>query len=556
MGASALGSSRPTESRAGTRTHAGHARRRWSWIAATLVVVLVAVVLEVRHVIDRAEPILRARVIETLSARFKTKVELEDLDVSVIHGLEVSGKGLKIFGPIDTDPSVPGVQPLISLAEFHFHTGWLSLFHTPMHVETAHLVGLTLNIPPKEDRARFVQMRPTAKQKISITVGMFVCDDTNLLVNTHKPGKAPLDFRISHLVMRALGSGQPLRFEATLVNPVPVGNIHSGGDFGPFREDNPGMTPVSGAYSFTQANLGTLKGISGVLSSTGKYRGVLGRLEVDGATDTPDFSLARSGHRISLHTDFHAIVDGTDGDTYLEPVKAQFLHSSFIARGKVVRVKNPHGHEIDLDIAMDHAFIQDLLQLGVKTQPPLMNGRVEMKTKMNLSPGPEDIADRLQLDGNFKIPSGLFTNEKIQNRIDSLSLRSQGEPRLAKEHAEVGLRSDLEGKFRLDHGLFTFSNLQFVVPGTNADLAGVYSLDGQTFDFHGKLKFAAKLSHMTTGWKSILLKPVDPFFQKDGAGTEVPFKVTGTRSAPHFSLDFHHSKAQARESSAIPSSAH
>jgi hypothetical protein len=527
---------------------------RWPWIVPILIVVLVAAILEVRHVIARAEPILRTRVIETLSARFKTKVELQGLDVSVIHGLEVSGKGLKIFGPIDTDPSVPGVQPLISLVEFHFHTGWLSLFHTPMHIDTAHLVGLTLNIPPREDRTRFVQMRPTAKQKISITVGTFICDDTHLFINTHKPGKLPLDFRISQLVMKAIGSGQPLRFEARLVNPVPVGNIDSGGKFGPFREDNPGMTPVSGSYSFTHADLGTLKGISGMLSSTGKYRGALDRLEVDGATDTPDFSLARSGHRVSLHTDFHAIVDGTDGDTYLDPVKAQFLHSSFTARGKVVRVKNPHGHEIDLNIVMDHALIQDLLQLGVKTEPTVMSGPVEMKTQMNLSPGPQDIADRLRLDGNFEIPSGLFANEKIQNRIDSLSLRSEGEPRRAAEHAEVGVRSELQGRFRLVRGLFTFSDLHFAVPGTNADLAGVYSLDGQTFDFHGKLKFAAKLSHMTTGWKSILLKPVDPFFQKDGAGAEIPFKVTGTRSAPHFGLDFHHSKAQAVEASPIPSS--
>jgi hypothetical protein len=40
-----------------------------------------------------------------------------------------------------------------------------------------------------------------------------------------------------------------------------------------------------------------------------------------------------------------------------------------------------------------------------------------------------------------------------------------------------------------------------------------------------------------TGWKSVLLKPVDPFFHKNGAGTEVAIKVTGTQSEPHFGLD-------------------
>jgi hypothetical protein len=50
----------------------------------------------------------------------------------------------------------------------------------------------------------------------------------------------------------------------------------------------------------------------------------------------------------------------------------------------------------------------------------------------------------------------------------------------------------------------------------------------------------AKLSQMTTGWKSLLLKPVDPFFSKHGAGTEIPFKITGTRDEPHFGTDFGH----------------
>ena len=71
-------------------------------------------------------------------------------------------------------------------------------------------------------------------------------------------------------------------------------------------------------------------------------------------------------------------------------------------------------------------------------------------------------------------------------------------------------------------------------------MTGDYSLDGRKFDFHGTARLDAKLSQMTTGWKSILLKPVDPFFSKDGAGTEVPIKVTGTESEPRFGLDFHH----------------
>jgi hypothetical protein len=532
-------------------------RRRWPWIVGFLALLASALTLEARHFLSDAQPILRARVIESLSARFKTKVELADLDVSIADGLNVSGKGLKIFGPTDPNPTEAGVQPLISLQEFQFQTGLLNLFRSPMHVDTVHVKGMVLNIPPKEDRRQLDSMgEPGKKMKMTITVDKFDCEDTQLIINTRKPGKAPLDFEISHLNMKEIGPGQPLYFEATLVNPKPVGNIKSDGTFGPFREDSPRETPVAGDYSFTHADLGTLKGISGILSSTGKYHGALGKIEVTGATDTPDFRVNISGHPVALHTDFHAIVDGTDGDTYLDPVKARFLHSSLTAQGKVVRVQNPPGHDIELNVVLDRARIEDLLQLGVKTDPPVMSGVVQMKTKMSLEPGPADVANRLKLDGTFKIPAGLFSNQKIQDRLDSLSLRSQGQPRLAQEHAEVGVPSEIDGSFDLADGLFTFPLLQFSVPGTHASVAGQYSLDGDTFDFHGKLRLDAKLSQMMTGWKSVLLKPVDPFFSKHGAGTEVPFKVTGTRSEPHFGLDLGQKDDAALDQTSTPAKTH
>jgi hypothetical protein len=383
-------------------------------------------------------------------------------------------------------------------------------------------------------------------------VDKFVCEDIQLIINTHKPGKTPLVFSIGSLVMKKIGPGQPLRFEATLVNPKPVGNIRSEGKFGPFREDVPAETAVEGEYSFSQADLGTLKGIGGILSSTGKYGGKLDKIEVEGATDMPDFRLATSGHPVALHTDFHAIVNGTDGDTYLEPVNARFLHSFLTANGKVIRTKNPPGHDIELNVVMDHARVEDLLELGVKTVPPIMSGEVALKTRMSLSPGPDTVADRLKLLGTFHIPAGTFSNEKIQSRIDSLSLRSRGKPKLAEEHEESTVPSELDGSFQLDQGVFTFSSLHFAVPGSHADVAGQYSLDGNTFNFRGKLMMDAKLSQMTTGWKSILLKPVDPFFSKHGAGTEIPFRVTGTRAAPHFGLDFGDSKARKGRDSHLP----
>ena len=98
---------------------------------------------------------------------------------------------------------------------------------------------------------------------------------------------------------------------------------------------------MQGDYSFNNADLSTIKGIGGMLSSTGQYSGTLGNIVVHGTTETPDFRIASSGHPVPLHTEFHAVVDGTSGDTYLRPVNATFLQTSFTANGSVVRVSAP-----------------------------------------------------------------------------------------------------------------------------------------------------------------------------------------------------------------------
>jgi hypothetical protein len=516
---------------------------RWRWIAGIALLGFVALsVLAI--VVYRAEPTLRRAVIETLSTRFKSKVELDAFHVSVLKGLEVSGSGLRIFGETDPNNHEPGFQPIINVAEFRFHMGIRDLFRSPIHVHTVFVKGLQLNLPPREHRSEMTNMAPK-RGKIEIIVDKLVSDKAQLIINTLRPGKVPLEFDIENLKMTRVGSGSPMHFDANLTNPKPAGQVVSTGLFGPWQPDSPRDTPLSGTYSFDHADLGTIKGIGGILSSTGKYAGILDKIVVDGATDTPDFRLAISGRTVPLHTDFHAIVDGTSGDTYLQPVKARILGSWLVANGSVVRVKDPSGHRVELDVVMEKGKIDDLLKLAIRTDPPVMTGSVRLKTKFDLPPGEADVANRLKLTGNFQVSAVHFSNDKIQGKIDALSMRSQGKPKLAEDDIPDNVHSDLRGTFSLGNGLISFSQLQFKVPGTQVNLTGTYSLDGNIFDFHGKARMDAKLSQMVTGWKAILLKPVDPFFSKNGAGTEIPVKVTGTKSEPHFGADFGHKEEAA-----------
>lgn len=516
-------------------------RRVFVWIAFIFVLIGAAAFITADIYFHRAAPILRGRVIDTLSTRFDSRVELKSFDVSVLRGFEVSGGGLKLY------PNKLNMeQPLFSVDKFSFRTGWRDLFRTPMHIGQVQISGLGINLPPKDQRKEMPRLNPPGetghKHKIEIMVDELLVNNATLILGTDKPGKIPLEFDIASLRMTSVGAGRPMRFHAILTNPKPVGDIDSTGSFGPFVADDPGETPVSGTYSFSHADLGTLKGIGGILSSTGKYEGVLSRITVDGETDTPNFEIDTAQHPVPLHTKFHAIVDGTNGDTYLQPVDATILHSHILATGDVVRAPGGQGHDITLDVTVDPARIQDMLQLAVKTDPPIMTGALTLHTKFFLPPGKVSVTQKLRLQGRFQITGVHFTNDKVQGKVDQLSLRGQGKAKEAAQESKGGpaanAASDMQGDFDLGASKLTITGLKYNVPGAHIAMDGVYSLDGKQFDFHGTARLDAKVSQMVTGWKSILLKPVDPFFSKNGAGTEVPIEVTGTNSEPHFGLDF------------------
>jgi hypothetical protein len=528
----------PSENLPATTKKNSRSKRIFLWIAAIFLLVLVLGVTAVEVALHRAEPILRARVIDTLSTRFDSRVELEHFHVYFFNGFQVSGSGLRLHpNHIDMD------KPLFGVDEFSFRTTWHGLLHTPMYVDKVNLRGMQIHMPPKEDRSNMPKLSGKSGSSgggIKIFVGEIQVDNAILVLETNKPGKIPLDFEISSLILQSVGQNQPMKFHAILTNPKPVGNIDSTGYFGPYDTSSPGDSPIRGNYNFSHADLNTIKGIGGMLSSTGNYEGTLNHIVVDGETDTPNFSIDSGNHPLPLHTKFHAIVDGTNGDTYLQPVDAQLLHSHIIAVGQVVRAPQG-GHNITLDVTVSPARIEDMLTLAVKTTPPLMNGDLKLKTKFFLPPGKVSVSQKLQLKGDFQVINATFSSEKIQSRIDELSLRGQGKPEEAKEmdkqHPQT-IQSQMDGEFELGDSKLTFNSLDYKVPGADIALNGVYTLDGNQFDFHGKARLKAKVSEMVGGWKSILLMPVDPFFSKNGAGTEVPISITGTRSDPKFGLDF------------------
>jgi hypothetical protein len=486
-------------------------------------------------VLRHAGPILKGRVIETLSTHFESKVELDKLDVSLLHGLQVSGEGLRIYPPDDVI-AAGATDPLIAVQHFDFRAGVAGLFIKPMHVDSVHVSGLAIHIPAREYRQQATEQPKKHRGKIKITVEEIVCDDSQLVIDTAKPGKDPKVFALKHIVMHVVGSNTAWPYDATLTNAIPSGDIHAVGTFGPWNIESPGDSPVTGDYTFNNADLGTIHGIGGILSSTGKFTGQLDRIIVDGTTDTPAFTLDTANHPLPLQTRFHAVVDGTTGDTALDPVAATLGSSQFTCVGSVVNVKGK-GHIIDLDIDIPSGQVRDFLNVAVKTEPPIMSGSLNMKAKLNIPPGKQSVTQKIAVRGQFVLTRVHFTNPEMEDKVDMLSLRAQGRPDEAHPGAP-DVHSEIRGTFNLKSGRMDFSQLNYTLPGATINLAGQYTLDGKKFDFTGIVRTDAKLSEMTsTWWKSLMLKGADPFFHKQGAGAEIPVKITGTNSAPKFGLN-------------------
>jgi hypothetical protein len=331
-----------------------------------------------------------------------------------------------------------------------------------------------------------------------------------------------------------------------LVNPKPVGNVRSAGHFGPWQDDNPRDTPLDGSYEFTHADLSSIHGIGGILSSTGRFGGTLGEIAVEGVTDTPDFRLDVSDHAMALHTEFRAVVDGTTGDTRLEAVKARVGRSELMAAGAVIRSDGVTrsggvpGHTTDLHVVMEKGRIEDMLALGLKANPTLMRGALALKAHILIPPGPVSVSRKMRLEGTFAIRGAEFNDAQMQQKVDALSMRAQGKPRLANVRDAEVVASSMSGRFSQADGVVEVSELHYEMPGAQVQMEGRVELVGSTFEFHGKVRTEATASQMTTGWKSLLLSPFDGLLKKNGAGLELPIKVTGTRSAYDLRLDFPH----------------
>jgi hypothetical protein len=503
--------------------------KRW-WIAgiaaALVVVIAVAAIVVYRWQMPR----VREQLVKILSDELGARVELAEFDVVFGRRVEVVGGGLVLHHK--TAPA--DIPPLVKVARFSISVPALQAFRKPIKITSVTLDGLEIFIPKRGRPAdkgaptrRIVGASP-------VIIGTLRTTNATLAIQSGKPDRPPRTFAIHELTLTDASFDRAVAYDAKLTNPKPTGDIAAKGSFGPWVADEPSETPLEGEYVFAKADLGTIKGISGTLDSTGSFGGTLDQIDVKGTTTTPDFGLDIGGTPLPLTTTFVALVDGTNGDTILHDVEARLGETPITAKGGVVHTPGRKGRTIILEATIDKGRLHDVLKLALDQAPPPMNGQISLRSHVNLPPGEPRVVDRLELDGEFTITGLRFESDLVQGKVDEFSRRGQGRP---TDDAIDNVASTMQGGYRLKDGVLQFRQLRFGVRGALVQLSGHYVLRGGALDFRGTVRLDARASQTMTGWKSWIAKAFDPLLAKDGAGTVLPIKITGTAKEPKFGVE-------------------
>jgi hypothetical protein len=434
--------------------------------------------------------------------------------------------------------SNPGGEPLITIEKLLVQGSLTGMFGPTKRLAQVKIVGMHLRIPPKgKSGGKNTVALNSGKGAKSIAISKIIADGALLEFLPSEPGEKPYRLRIDGLDIRGVGDDNPMTYRVNLTNSEPPGVIRAEGKFGPWNPDDPGVTPVSGTFTYNDVKLGVFHGIAGTLQSKGKFEGPLGKIRAEGAIEVPNFHVDESGSAVRLAVGFHAVVNGTNGDTYLEPVDAHFLRTRLIARGGVEGHKGEKGKTTTLNLSIPDGRIQDVLRLFVHEKTAPMTGALRLHGKFFWPPGPRKFVEKIRMDLDFGIDDGKFRSEKTQDTIDRIGKSGQGESKDDQESDARTMLSDLRGHVAFREGIATFSHVSFTVPGASAIIRGTYGLVDKHVDLHGVLTTKGKLSDATTGFKAVVAKLLTPFFKKKNDIKMVPFKITGTFEHATVSLD-------------------
>jgi hypothetical protein len=428
-------------------------------------------------------------------------------------------------------------QPLITVGKLVLVTSYLRVFTLEKKLSLVRVMDMHVTVPPTQPGQPNPVMPLTySKSASAIKIDRIVADGA-VLEFLSKAGKKPYRLIVDKLRLDGVGNNVPMSYRTLISNETPPGKIRSTGVFGNWNPQDPGSTPLHGAYTFQDANLAVFGGISGTLSSAGNFEGTLREINVQGTANVPNFKVHDTSHERQLAVAYHATVDGTKGDTRLDEVTAHFDHTTAGFKGSVASDHEANGKTVSIDMWTNSGRVEDILRLFISGRTAPMSGAFTFAGHADFSPGPEPFLRRLKMSGDFGVAGGKFANGETERDLTRLSDSSGKAAESAAGQQEANVLSDLEGHGAAVNGTATVSNLSFTIPGAKARIHGTYSLIDYKIDLHGTSLTTGNPSEATRGFKSLLVKVISPFFRKKHAAKVVPFKITGSYSKVNLSLD-------------------
>jgi hypothetical protein len=445
----------------------------------------------------------------------------------------------------DRNPT-SGVPPLGTVNSLVVQGTWLDLLMFRERVRQVDLTGLHIIIPPEGSAANRKEFPPGSSSSFSgpeTLIDQLRIHDSTLDVVRAEGGT--YSFPIRMLTIRNLQKGRVLSYSVDMTNARPRGHIFSVGSFGPLNPGNLGATPLSGQFTFEHVELHDIGDIGGTLFSKGNFQGNLARIQADGATETPDFAVG-GGKPTPVTTSVHCTISALSGDVLLDAINANFESTAIRLRGGVVG--SPKAIDVDINVSAGRA--QDVLRPFLHVDSPIA-GIVWLRSHAHVDPAGHGVhfLDRLHVDGSFEVPAERLTNSKTENELSAFSERAQKAPPakidpLAStspggpdQDYVADVVSSLKGKATIAKGNVTTQDLEFQIPGAFVDLRGTMGLHGGSVHLVGNLHMQSDVSHAATGFKSILLKPLIPFFKKKKAGAVVSILISGKPGSYKVSQD-------------------
>ena len=367
--------------------------------------------------------LLRQKLIEALNEKLDADVELGNFDVKAFPVLRIHGDRLKLRLKGQTNPA-----PFIEIRHFEVTGGLFGLLHRQRRFTSVELDGLRITIPPRTEHDREAGARAASSTADGpVLIDLVTSKDAQLIIVPKDPPKEPRIFAIHDLALESVGFNRKMPFTATLTNPLPKGEIATTGHVRPVGERATRASRRWTASTASSTRTSTRSRASAASSiPSASSPGHLEEIDVHGTTTTPDFSIDVGGTPVPLTTTFHAVVDGTNGNTYLKQVDAKLAETAISAAGAIESKPGVKGRTVRLDLKIVDGRIQDILKLAVKAKNPVMVGRIALQALLLLPPGHDKVIDRLELTGRFAIENAQFTDKAVQEKLAELSRRAQG----------------------------------------------------------------------------------------------------------------------------------